>query len=89
MLSIFTAGLVMANITAYPAYGDRGLVKPRAIEQSPRVEATTDKGPILEIIIRCHTGTAIISYSKVERKYCSPKLICGSSMAAIMTKSCG
>ncbi len=89
MLSILTASLIAANVTAYPGFGDRGLVTPRAIEQAPRVEATTDKGPILEIIVRCQTGTAIISYSKVERKFCSPKHVCGTSMPAIVAKSCG
>ncbi len=98
MLSILTAGLILANVTAYPGFGDRGLISPRAIDQAPRVEAphvqaprveaSTDKGPILEIIVRCQSGTAIISYSKIDQKYCTPKLICGTSMAAIVAKSC-
>ena len=89
MLSILTSGLILANVTSYPAFGDKGLVAPRAVEAAPRVEATTDRGPILEIIVRCPQGTAILTYSKVERMFCSPKHVCGTSMPAIVAKSCG
>ena len=30
----------------------------------PRIEAVTDRGPILELIVHCQSGTAIITYSK-------------------------
>jgi hypothetical protein len=87
--SVVAFGLILANFTGYPAYGDRGAVMPRRIEALPRVEATTDRGPIVEIIVRCASGTAIISYSKVERLYCSPKLKCDGSIAVTISRTCG
>lgn len=52
------------------------------------VEAITDRGPILEMIVRCPVGTAIITYSKMEKLYCQPNLRCGSDIGAVIRKSC-
>ena len=54
----------------------------------PRIEAITDKGPILEMIVRCPVGSAIISYSKVERLFCGPRLTCGPDRATIVRHAC-
>lgn len=89
MLTTITSLIVAANFTAYQTFGDRGITIPRAAGNQPRIEATTDRGLIVEMIVRCPKGTAIISYSKIERKYCSPKFVCGGSLAAIVAKSCG
>ena len=89
MLSVVATGIISASFTSYPALGDQGFVKPRAIETSPRVEVTTDRGPIVEIVVRCPTGTAIISYSKIERLFCSPKYKCEKSLAPVVARSCG
>jgi hypothetical protein len=88
MASFLTQGLLMAAITSYPSAGDRGLIKPPSIERAPRVEAATDRGPIIEIIVRCPAGVAILSYSKVERLYCSPSHVCHRSMAETIARSC-
>lgn len=82
------SALVVAAITAYPAYGDRGLVKPPSIERRAVVETVIDRGPILEIVVRCKAGTAVLSYSKVERRYCSPKHACDLSLATTIARSC-
>lgn len=54
-----------------------------------RIEAITDRGPILEMIIRCRTGTAIISYSKIDKLFCDPRLICSASKDNVINKTCG
>ena len=54
-----------------------------------RIEATTDRGPIIELIVRCPKGTAIISYSKMERLFCDPRLVCGADKDAVIRRSCG
>ena len=54
-----------------------------------RVEAMMDRGPIVELIIRCGQGTAIISYSKIDRRYCSPKWSCSPDMGAVIRQTCG
>lgn len=55
---------------------------------TPRIEAITSRGVMLEMIVRCRRGTAIISYSKVERLYCDPRHRCGPDRAAAMRRAC-
>lgn len=87
MLEMATLVLA-ANFTAYPALGDRNIASPPAANAERRVEATTDRGPIVEIIIRCSTGSAIISYSKIERVFCTPRLRCAKSLDETMAQTC-
>lgn len=54
-----------------------------------RVEAATDRGPIIELIVRCPRGTAIITYSKMERLFCDPRLVCDPSRDVIVRRACG
>jgi hypothetical protein len=89
MLVAAAIAFTAASYTAYPAFGDRGGVQPPAVLAQPRVEAATDRGPIVEMIVRCPKGTAIISYSKIERLYCSPKHTCNRSLGVVLAKSCG
>lgn len=89
MLNILTAGLIAANFATYPSMGDRGLIQPKSISSNPRVEHAIDKGLIIEMIVRCQSGVTVISYSKVERLYCSPKLVCSPNASDIVAKSCG
>ena len=89
MFSVFIVPLLTANFTAYPAFGDRGTATPRKVERNPQIEATTDRGPIVELIVRCQNGTAIISYSKIERLYCSPKAVCTKQLGRTVDQACG
>jgi hypothetical protein len=89
MLGVVVLTIVTANFTAYPSYGDKGIATPRGAERHPRVEASIDRGPITELIVRCPTGTAIISYSKVERRFCTPRLVCHRDLGRVVAQSCG
>lgn len=89
MYSVFAMAFLTANFTAYPGFGDRGVTAPKKAERTGRVEAATDRGPIVELIVRCPSGTAIISYSKVERLYCGPKHGCSHQIAPVMSQACG
>jgi hypothetical protein len=89
MLVSTTLAFTLASYTAYPAFGDRAGVQPPAAVAQPRIEVTTDRGPIVEMVVRCPKGTAIISYSKVERLYCSPKLSCNRNLGTILARTCG
>jgi hypothetical protein len=72
-------GVVLAaTFTLYP-----GKKAPDA-----RVEAITDRGPIKELIVRCPVGTAIITYSPVERLYCTPQLRCTGDMNEVIARTC-
>ncbi len=89
MTNWLAAGLILANFTVYPSLGGGAPVSPLPAERpQARVEAVTDRGPILELIIGCPAGAAIISYSKVERLYCSPQLTCNRNMHAIVIEVC-
>lgn len=89
MSGVVALTLVAANFSAYPGYGDKGIATPRGVERNARIEATVDRGPIAELIVRCPKGTAIISYSKVERLFCTPRHVCDRDLGRIVTKSCG
>ena len=68
-----------SGLTDYPAFQ-----RPRA-----QVEAIIDRGPIQELIVKCGDGTAIISFSKVERRFCTPRLQCDRSLRVIIARTCG
>ena len=89
MLFSLSVGLVLATgvtgkgeasgLTEYP-----GFRQPNA-----QVEAIIDRGPIQELIIKCGDGTAIISFSKVERRFCTPRLQCDPSLRVVVARTCG
>ncbi|MFN0218623.1 MAG: hypothetical protein ACKVP4_07405 [Hyphomicrobium sp.] len=80
MFKLATVGFALAAFfTDYPVFLKRGVV----------VEAWTDRGPILELIIRCPVGTGIISYSKIENIYCSSKHGCFPRMQSAVSETCG
>lgn len=72
-------GTSASGLTDYPVF-----LRPTA-----RVEAIVDRGPIQELIIKCGSGTAIISYSKVDRKFCTPLLKCDPSLRVVLARTCG
>lgn len=88
MLTLASASLIATTLTTYPGYGDRSIGEPRAAVQHPRVEAVIDRGPIAELVVRCRAGTAIVSYSKVEKLYCGPGGACAASLGAVVARAC-
>ena len=88
MLTLLSAFLVASSLTSYPLYGDRSIVTPRATASHPRVEAAVDKGLVVELIVRCPAGTAIVSYSKPERLFCGPHGGCTPSLGTAVSAVC-
>ena len=84
MLTIATAGF-----TTYPGFGDKLPGPAQPAPQQLRIESIVDRGPIVEMVIRCGANAAIISYSKVEKLYCSPKLVCDSKLDKTLALTCG
>lgn len=79
MFELASVGLMMTAIYSdYPAFlgGDR------------TVEAFTDRGPVVELIVRCPVGTGIMSYSKLEGLYCSSKHRCSTQMRRALEDTC-
>lgn len=59
------------------------------------IEMTTDKGLILEIVLRCgrnsngQISSGIMSYSKIERLYCSSRNNCYTNAKKAVEETCG
>ena len=59
------------------------------------VEATIDKGLIVEIILKCgrkpngQISAGIMTYSKFEKLFCSSKMRCTASADAAAAETCG
>ena len=79
MLKLAAAGFMLTAVyTDYPAF----------LRRAGIIEAYTDRGPIVEMIVRCPAGTGIMSYSKLERVYCSSKLKCSATLKAAVADTC-
>ncbi|MCH9765644.1 MAG: hypothetical protein K0U34_06590 [Alphaproteobacteria bacterium] len=84
MLQVAYVLAVASGLSLYPAFGDRGSPPVDA-----RLEAAIDKGPIYELIVNCGNGAAIMSYSKVERVFCTPYDGCMPSSRRAIAMACG
>ena len=61
---------------------------PGFVDTRATVEAFTDRGPVVELIIKCPGGSGILTYSKIEHLYCSSKHSCFSSLRAAARDTC-
>ena len=89
MLFSMSVGLALAS--GYTDAGSASGLTDYPVFRQPdaQVEAIIDRGPIQELIIKCGDGTAIISFSKVERRFCTPRLQCDPSLRVIVARTCG
>lgn len=88
MIRELAVAAIATNFTAYPGYGDRNIASPPAANSEVRIEATTNRGPIVELIVRCPGGSAIMSYSKTERLYCTPRMRCSKNLQETLAQTC-
>lgn len=80
--------LAASTFTSYPAFGD-GPLRPQPLKPNhARVEVISDKGLIVEMIVACPKGVAIVTFSKVERLYCAPDGACGRDLGDAVQRSC-
>ena len=80
VFKLAAVGLAFAAIFSdYPAF----------LKTSGVIEAYTDRGPIVEMIVRCPVGTGILSYSKIEGLYCSSKHGCFRNLKPAVEQTCG
>ena len=73
-----------SNFNLYPGFKDRDAF----------VEMTSDKGLIVEIVLRCDregnkVKAGIMTYSKVEKLFCSSKMFCTRDAEAAADDTCG
>lgn len=77
--STFAAGLAAAaGFVDYPGFTNPGSA----------IESVMDRGPIVEIVVRCPAGTGIMSYSKIDRQFCTPGLRCAPGLAPAVRRLC-
>ena len=90
MLKEFGSVILAAHFAAYPSFGDRDIASPPPANFAARVEATIDRGPIVELILNCgrEGDSAIISYAKIERRFCTPSLGCTNSITEAARRIC-
>lgn len=85
LISTATATSALAgNFNLYPGFNDRDAF----------VEMTSDKGLIVEIVLRCSregnkVKAGIMTYSKVERMFCSSKMYCTRDAVKAADDTCG
>lgn len=79
MGAVLTMSLLASTFTLYT----------REPNSLPRIEAMTDRGPILEMIVQCRAGTGIITYSKLEKLYCGPRWRCNRDLDIVLAALCG
>lgn len=92
MRAAIIAGLFLAipttalagNFNLYPGFSDRDAF----------VEMTSDKGLIIEIVLRCErqgnrVKAGIMTYSKVEGLFCSSKMLCTRDADKAADDTCG
>ena len=79
MLNAMVIASLATNIfSLYP-----GLIRPGF-----EIQAVTDKGPVLELIVACNPGEGMMSYSKIERLFCLPDAVCYHDLKRAMAKLC-
>jgi hypothetical protein len=79
VIKLSAVGLALTAIYSdYPAF----------LKSAGVIEAYTDRGPIVELIVRCPAGTGIMSFSKIERLYCSSKFKCSAALEAAVADTC-
>lgn len=76
-----STGMAVGERRAFTYYP--GFVLERSV-----VEAATDKGLMVELIVRCSSGVGIVTYSKAERLYCGPDHRCGSKLKPVVARLC-
>ena len=76
-VSLFFA-LSAGIFTIYP-----GFIDPQA-----KVQVATDKGPIVELVIACGRGEGVMSFSKIDRKFCIPNSSCYNSFSVAYVELC-
>ncbi len=80
LAAVVLANTITGDFTRYPAFLPNGA--------HSGIEAITDRGLIAELIVRCSEGVAVLSYSKAERLFCTPKDGCFDTLIVARRTAC-
>ncbi len=95
MRSLLTATAFVLSLVAYNvAEAGNFILYPGFTDRDSFVEMTTDKGLIIEIVLRCErkgnkVTAGIMTYSKVDRMFCSSKMRCTRDAEKAADDTCG
>ena len=78
MFNMLLAAIAATSFTYYPQF----------VQPDSKITTVTDLGPVLEVVVKCHRGSAIMSYSKIERVFCTPDWVCYRDMQTAASKAC-
>jgi hypothetical protein len=67
----------------YPAFTDQSWRASRS-----GIEMATDKGLVVEFVVRCPKGVGVMTYSKLENVYCSSGHQCMASLDDAIRSTC-
>ena len=56
--------------------------------ETPRIEAIIQRGILTELVIKCAAGTAIVSFSEGDGKYCVNPWDCSYDAKEIIVNAC-
>ena len=88
-ISLMTISLVAAATSVAAATTPKPYIDyPGFLDRKATVEVVIDRGLMQELIVKCGQGTAIISYSKVEKLYCGPSGGCAGNLQPIVQRTC-
>ncbi len=80
MLNFILAAAAATTVT----YSDY----PGALSRRSPVEAMVDKGLIVELVVRCGDRAGILTYSKVDRRFCDASLRCHARLGEARAATC-
>lgn len=87
-IAILSGGLVLPADAAGSSPTQPFTLYPAFVHRHAVVEAATDKGLVVELIVRCPGGAGILTYSKVERRYCGPDHQCAAVLDDAVRRLC-
>lgn len=91
---LVAAALLISAVSYNKAFAGNFNLYPGFTDRDGFVEMTSDKGLIVEITLRCSrkgnkVKAGIMTYSKVERLFCSSKMMCTKDAVKAADHTCG
>ncbi len=84
------SGLVLVALTLAPLEGPGRDLSPSSLRDRdrPRVERVINRGHMIELIVSCRGATGVIVFSRIEKLFCTPHLLCHRSFALAARALC-
>lgn len=77
-------GILTAAAALAVAFADY----PGALSRNAPIEAAIDRGLIVELVVRCGNQVGMLTFSKVEKQFCDPAMLCHRRFADARNATC-